>query len=145
MELYGNMPLIEHLETQEIQRIEDFVIVIDTSMSCKMGLVQKFLEETYGILSQSHVQIIALKEHKRRVKRRLFQRKGAISICKIDQPPQLVKSLFCQQCADILKCWAKICSAQPLELKLLHITLQLTRRLCSFRAIIWTWTCRPGR
>lgn len=53
MELYGNMPLIEHLETQEIQRIEDFVIVIDTSMSCKMGLVQKFLEETYGILSQS--------------------------------------------------------------------------------------------
>lgn len=53
MELYGNMPLIEHLETREIQKIEDFVIVIDTSMSCKAVLVQKFLEETYSILSQS--------------------------------------------------------------------------------------------
>lgn len=53
MELYGNMPLIEHLETREVQRIEDFVIVIDTSMSCKAVLVRKFLEETYSILSQS--------------------------------------------------------------------------------------------
>ncbi len=53
MELYGNMPLIEHQETREIHKIEDFVIAIDTSMSCKASLVQKFLEETYGILSQS--------------------------------------------------------------------------------------------
>ncbi len=53
MELYGNMPLIEHQETREMQKIEDFVIVIDTSMSCKASLVQKFLEETYSILSQS--------------------------------------------------------------------------------------------
>lgn len=53
MELYGNMPLIEHLETRETQKIEDFVIVIDTSMSCKAALVRKFLEETYSILSQS--------------------------------------------------------------------------------------------
>lgn len=53
MELYGNMPLIEHQETREVQKIEDFVIVIDTSMSCKASLVQKFLEETYSILSQS--------------------------------------------------------------------------------------------
>lgn len=53
MELYGNMPLIEHLETREVQKIEDFVIVIDTSMSCKASLVQKFLQETYSILSQS--------------------------------------------------------------------------------------------
>lgn len=53
MELYGNMPLIEHLETREVQKIEDFVIVIDTSMSCKAVLVRKFLEETYSILSQS--------------------------------------------------------------------------------------------
>ncbi len=53
MELYGNMPLIEHLEISETQKIEDFVIVIDTSMSCKASLVQKFLEETYSILSQS--------------------------------------------------------------------------------------------
>lgn len=53
MDLYGNMPLIEHLETKEMNKIEDFVIVIDTSMSCKASLVQKFLEETYSILSQS--------------------------------------------------------------------------------------------
>lgn len=33
--------------------MEDLVIVIDTSMSCKAVLVQKFLEETYSILSQS--------------------------------------------------------------------------------------------
>jgi len=53
MELYGNMPLIEPLETKEIQKIEDFVIVIDTSMSCKGHLVKKFLEETYSVLSES--------------------------------------------------------------------------------------------
>lgn len=53
MELYGNMPLIEHQETREVQKVEDFVIVIDTSMSCKSSLVGKFLEETYSILSQS--------------------------------------------------------------------------------------------
>ncbi|MDD6183275.1 MAG: VWA-like domain-containing protein [Lachnospiraceae bacterium] len=53
MELYGNMPLIEPQETKEVHRIEDFVIAIDTSMSCKKELVQKFLEETYSILSQS--------------------------------------------------------------------------------------------
>lgn len=52
MELYGNMPLIEPLETMEIHRIEEFVIVIDTSMSCKGDTVRHFLEETYTILSQ---------------------------------------------------------------------------------------------
>lgn len=34
LELYGNMPLIEPLETKEMKKIEDFVIVLDTSMSC---------------------------------------------------------------------------------------------------------------
>ena len=53
MELYGNMPLIEPLETREVQRIQQFVIVIDTSMSCSGELVQRFLEETYDVLSQS--------------------------------------------------------------------------------------------
>ena len=51
--LYGNMPLIEPLETSEVQKIEDFVIVIDTSMSCKGELVKTFLEQTYRILSQT--------------------------------------------------------------------------------------------
>lgn len=53
VEHYGNMPLIEPLETKEIQKIEDFVIVIDTSMSCRGDLVRRFLEETYRILSQT--------------------------------------------------------------------------------------------
>lgn len=53
MKMYGNMPLIEPLETKEIHKLEDFVIVIDTSMSCKGGLVQKFLEETCQILKES--------------------------------------------------------------------------------------------
>ncbi|MDY3920421.1 MAG: VWA-like domain-containing protein [Candidatus Limivivens sp.] len=53
MNMYGNMPLIEPLETKETKRVEDFVIVIDTSMSCKGDLVKHFLEETYSILSQA--------------------------------------------------------------------------------------------
>ncbi|MCD8396761.1 MAG: VWA-like domain-containing protein [Lachnospiraceae bacterium] len=53
MGLYGNMPLIEPLETKEVKKIEDFVIVLDTSMSCKGELLQHFLEETYRILSES--------------------------------------------------------------------------------------------
>lgn len=53
MDLYGNMPLIEPQEMKEVLKIEDFVIAIDTSMSCKEELVKKFLEETYSILSKS--------------------------------------------------------------------------------------------
>lgn len=53
MELYGNMPLIEPLETKEEQKIEDFVIVIDTSMSCKGELIHAFLNQTYQVLSES--------------------------------------------------------------------------------------------
>lgn len=53
LEHYGNMPLIEPLESKEICRIEDFVIVVDTSMSCSGQLVKRFLEETYSVLSES--------------------------------------------------------------------------------------------
>ena len=53
MEHYGNMPLIEPLESKEIFRVEDFVIVIDTSMSCSGELVRRFLDETYAVLSES--------------------------------------------------------------------------------------------
>lgn len=53
MSLYGNMPLIEPLETKEMQKVEDFVIVIDTSMSCKGELVKSFLEQTCQVLSES--------------------------------------------------------------------------------------------
>ena len=47
---YGNMPLIEPLETREEKRIEDFVIAIDTSMSTSGTLVREFLAGTYAIL-----------------------------------------------------------------------------------------------
>lgn len=53
LELYGNMPLIEPLESREVSRIEDFAVVIDTSMSCSGDLVLRFLEETWDVLSQS--------------------------------------------------------------------------------------------
>lgn len=51
LRLYGNMPLIEPQEWKEVHKIEEFVIVIDTSMSCSGELVRKFLEETYQVLS----------------------------------------------------------------------------------------------
>ena len=38
---------------KEVKKVEDFAIVIDTSMSCSGDLVKKFLEETYGILSEA--------------------------------------------------------------------------------------------
>ena len=51
--LYKNMPLIEPLETREVFKIEDFVIVIDTSMSVSGDLVRSFLEQTYEVLGES--------------------------------------------------------------------------------------------
>lgn len=53
LRLYGNMPLIEPLETKEVKKTEEFVIVIDTSLSCSGDLVKRFLQETYGILSEN--------------------------------------------------------------------------------------------
>ncbi len=50
LQLYGNLPLIEPLETREEKRIEDFVIAVDTSMSTSGELVRQFLSCTYSIL-----------------------------------------------------------------------------------------------
>ena len=50
---YGNMPLIEPLETREVRKIEDFVIAIDTSMSTSGELVRSFLSYTYSLLRDS--------------------------------------------------------------------------------------------
>ena len=41
------------LETKEVSRIEDFVIAVDTSMSCSGDLVRRFLEETCAVLEES--------------------------------------------------------------------------------------------
>ncbi len=52
LQLYGNMPLIEPVETREIKKIQEFVIVIDTSASTSGELVRNFLRETFQILHQ---------------------------------------------------------------------------------------------
>ncbi len=54
LQLYHNMPLIEPLETREVMKIQEFVVVLDTSYSTNGELVKKFLEETYTILSDKH-------------------------------------------------------------------------------------------
>ena len=51
MEYYGNLPLIEPLEYQEVNRLEELVIAIDTSGSCSVETVRQFLAETYAIVS----------------------------------------------------------------------------------------------
>ena len=51
MAYYGNMPLIEPLECKEVARLEELVIAIDTSGSCDRETVQRFLEDTFAILS----------------------------------------------------------------------------------------------
>lgn len=52
LQLYQNMPLLEPLESMEVHKIRDFVIVIDTSYSTKGELVESFLRETFSILCQ---------------------------------------------------------------------------------------------
>ena len=52
LSLYGNLPLIEPQETREVRKIEEFVIVIDVSMSTSGDLVKAFLEQTYRVLTE---------------------------------------------------------------------------------------------
>ena len=54
LQFYKNMPLIEQMEVREVKKIQDFVIVIDTSYSTKGELVEGFLRETYTILSREN-------------------------------------------------------------------------------------------
>lgn len=51
---YGNMPLIEPLETKEVFAIEEFVIVIDTSYSTNGALVRRFLEICFEVLAEKN-------------------------------------------------------------------------------------------
>ena len=50
LETYGNMPLVEPLEYKDVNRINEFVIALDTSASCKGKVVQDFLQKTVGIM-----------------------------------------------------------------------------------------------
>lgn len=52
LQMYGNMPLIEENEYREAKKVEELVIAIDTSASCKDKLVQQFINETGAILKQ---------------------------------------------------------------------------------------------
>ncbi len=52
LRLYGNLPLIEPLESREVKKIREFVIVIDTSFSTSGDLVRHFLERTFEILQE---------------------------------------------------------------------------------------------
>lgn len=54
LRLYRNMPLIEPLESREVKKIQEFVIVVDTSYSTSGELIQNFLKETFGILTQEN-------------------------------------------------------------------------------------------
>ena len=47
---YGNLPLIEPLESREVKKIRDFVIVVDTSESTAGELVKALLKETFTLL-----------------------------------------------------------------------------------------------
>ncbi len=47
---YGNMPLIEPLESKETKKVRDFVIALDTSASCRGSVLRGFLRRTYAIL-----------------------------------------------------------------------------------------------
>ena len=57
LSLYGNMPLIEPLETRETYKIRDFVIVLDTSYSVSGELVEHFLQETFTTVSYTHLDV----------------------------------------------------------------------------------------
>lgn len=52
LSLYQNMPLIEPLESREIKKIREFVVVVDTSYSTSGQLIENFLKETFSLLSQ---------------------------------------------------------------------------------------------
>jgi predicted metal-dependent peptidase len=50
---YHNIPFIEPLETKEVLRLDEIVIVIDTSGSCSGKLVRFFLEETWSVFQRT--------------------------------------------------------------------------------------------
>ncbi len=53
LRLYGNLPLIEPVETREVKKIREFLIAIDTSYSTNGELIKQFLRETAQILRES--------------------------------------------------------------------------------------------
>lgn len=60
---YGNLPFLEPLEYTEAKKLEELVIAIDTSASCKRPTVQRFLQETYAVLGQQEKFFKKLRVH----------------------------------------------------------------------------------
>lgn len=54
LRLYGNLPLVEPLESREVHRIVEFVIAVDTSFSTSGELVVQFLRETFDLLMEQN-------------------------------------------------------------------------------------------
>ncbi|MDE7432181.1 MAG: metallopeptidase [Lachnospiraceae bacterium] len=54
LKLYGNMPLIEPMETREIMKIQEFVVAVDTSYSTSGELIKNFLKETFSLLMEQN-------------------------------------------------------------------------------------------
>ncbi len=52
LRFYGNMPLVEPVESREVYQIQEFVVAVDTSYSTSGELVENFLKETFDILMQ---------------------------------------------------------------------------------------------
>ncbi|MBR6203741.1 MAG: hypothetical protein IKQ60_01565 [Candidatus Methanomethylophilaceae archaeon] len=50
---YGNVPLVDSLESSERPMLDEFVIAIDTSGSTMRGQIVRFLEEAFSALRQS--------------------------------------------------------------------------------------------
>lgn len=63
LRMYGNLPLIEPVETREEYRIREFVIAVDTSYSTSGELVRSFLQETLHILLEENAYAAAAKIH----------------------------------------------------------------------------------
>ena len=52
LDVYGNLPLIEPLESRETRSVRELVIAIDTSGSVQGDTVQAFLQKTYDLFRQ---------------------------------------------------------------------------------------------
>ncbi len=63
LSVYGNLPLIEPVETREERRIREFVIAVDTSYSTSGELVRGFLQETLHILLEEHAFFTTVNVH----------------------------------------------------------------------------------
>ena len=63
LELYKDTPLIEPLEYKDEYSIKEFVIAIDTSGSCDLELIRKFLTVTYDILFESIIDEKSMEVH----------------------------------------------------------------------------------